>query len=132
MLTDRQYSFVEPHLPVGRRKPEIPHRAFLDAVLFVLLTGCQWRKLPKSYGNWHTVYTRFKRWSEKGIMQEIISTLLEKKVLDCSVVMIDSTTVRAHHSAAGALKKTENKLLDAQKGGSQQRFMQCLLTRSMQ
>lgn len=131
MLTDHQYSFIEPHLPKKRRPPKIGHRAFLDAVLYVLTTGCQWRKLPKAHGKWHTVYTRFKRWSEKGLMQKIIGTLLERKVIDCSVVMIDSTSVRAHHSAAGALKKRGLKHWDDQRADSQRKFMQCLLMKSM-
>ena len=131
MLTDKQYSFIEPHLPRKRRKPTIDDRSFLNAVLYVLLTGCQWRKLPPSHGKWHTVYTRFKRWSEKGLMQKIIGTLLEKKVIDCSIVMIDSTSVRAHHSAAGALKKKDHKHSDDQKADIQRKFMQCLLTKNM-
>lgn len=104
MLTDKQFDFIAPYLP-PKRRPGIDHRTFLNAILFVLTTGCQWRKLPEVYGNWHTIYTRFKRWSEKGIMQKIIGSLLEKKIIDCTFVMVDSTTVRAHQCAAGAQKK---------------------------
>ena len=131
MLTDKQYSFIAPHLPKKRRPPKIGHRLFLDAILYVLVTGCQWRKIPEKYGKWHTIYTRFKRWSEQGLMQELIGKLLEKKVIDCSVIMIDSTTVRAHHSAAGALKKRDHRPWDDPKADSQRRFMQCLLTKNM-
>ena len=100
-------------------------------MLYVLMTDCQWRKLAAEHGNWHTVYTRFKRWSEKGVMQKIIRTLLEKKVIDCWAVMIDSTSVQAHHSAAGALKKRDLKHWDDQKVESQRKFMQCLLMKGM-
>lgn len=127
MLSDKQFSFIESHLPQKRRPPLMTNREFLDAVLFVLSTGCQWRKLPPTYGNWHTIYTRFKRWSEKGIMQKVVGELIKNNVLDCSVIMIDSTVVRAHHSAAGAQKKRGIKASDAQKEDSQRRFMHFLL-----
>jgi len=40
---------------------------FSLAVLFVFRTGVSWTDLPSCFGNWHTVYTRFKRWSENGL-----------------------------------------------------------------
>ncbi len=51
-LTDEEWALVEPHLPPPRQRsrhksPE--RRDVLDAVLYVLTTGCQWRALPKSH-----------------------------------------------------------------------------------
>ena len=50
-LTDAQWSLIEPHLPVypgGRpRKTELPD--VVDAIFYILRTGCQWRYLPKDF-----------------------------------------------------------------------------------
>jgi len=126
MLTDKQFSFIEPYLP-AKRRPGMGHREFLNAVLYIMTTGCQWRKVPEVFGKWHTIYTRFNRWSEKGIMQKIIGGFIEAGIVDCSIVMIDSTVIRAHQSAAGAQKKEETKDWEDQKADSQRKFMQCLL-----
>lgn len=62
-LTDNQ---LEKILPVLRTFPEIrlgvprQHRLFLEAVLWMTSSGAQWRLLPAEYGNWNTVYKRFR------------------------------------------------------------------------
>jgi transposase len=51
-LTDEEWALVEPHLPPptkGRRHPALDRREVLNAILYVLTTGCQWRQLPKDF-----------------------------------------------------------------------------------
>ncbi|PZR91510.1 MAG: hypothetical protein DLM68_03310 [Hyphomicrobiales bacterium] len=43
------------------RPPSISHYQVFCAILYVLRVGCPWRDLPPGYGNWHSIYTRFKR-----------------------------------------------------------------------
>ena len=105
MLTPKQFALIEPLLPVKRRKPRYDDKKILDAVLFVMSSGCSWRQLPKEYGRWHTVYTRFKRWAESGVLDRVFAELQKKNVLQLRVVYLDSTTVRAHQAASGAVKK---------------------------
>ncbi len=109
MLTDLQYAAIEPHLPHEGRPPKYPHRQVLDAILYLLSSGCSWRQLPKEYGHWHTIYTRFKRWSEAGIMDRVLNELQKQGALKIQVAFLDSTTVRAHQSASGAPKKRDHK-----------------------
>ena len=45
-LTDEEWSLVEPHLPPARR---VDRREVLNAILYVLTTGCQWKQLPKDF-----------------------------------------------------------------------------------
>ncbi len=71
----------------------------LDAMIFVLKTGLPWRDLPKDFGPWQSVYTRFSRWTKSGVWQKVLDELAED--YDPSIVMIDSTTIRAHQDAAG-------------------------------
>lgn len=105
IISDENFSLIEGFLPAKRRPPDISHRQALNGILFVLSSGCSWRQLPRDYGNWHTVYTRFKRWAESGVFGKILHELHKQKVLDYHLIMLDSTVVRAHHCASGAQRK---------------------------
>lgn len=109
MLTNEQYAAIAPLLPPKRRPPKYSNRKVLDAVLYVMTSGCSWRQLPKEYGHWHTVYTRFKRWAESGVLDRIFEELQKRNVVQLRVVYMDSTTVRAHQAASGAVKKRGRK-----------------------
>jgi len=67
-LSDEQWILVAPVLRRARgRCGRVPRREVLNAILYVLRTGCQWRFLPKSYPKWKTVYSCFWRWSRNGV-----------------------------------------------------------------
>ena len=59
-LTDAQYAQLSPLLPVQRGNVKIKNRQLLHALLYITENGCKWRRLPKAYGNWHTIYTRLR------------------------------------------------------------------------
>jgi len=105
MLTDTQFAAIEPLLPKKTRPTSLSHRQVLHALLYMLYSGCSWRQLPKEYGNWHTIYVRFQRWSESGVMDRILLALQKKKIIGLRAVFLDSTTIRAHPAAAGARRK---------------------------
>lgn len=109
MLTDAQFAAIAPLLPTTGRPPKYSHRRVLDAVLYMLSSGCSWRQLPLQYGHWHTIYTRFKRWSEAGVMDRVMAELQRRNIIGLRVVFLDSTIVRAHQSASGAPKKRDLK-----------------------
>ena len=56
----------EPPKPQGGR-PRMEDRKALDAVFYVLRTGCQWKALPRSLGASSTVHDRFQGWVEQGV-----------------------------------------------------------------
>ena len=89
-------------------------RRFVDAVLDVCRSGCQWRLLPWVYGKWRTVHARFKSWSQKGVWEKLFENL--KDAPDHEALMMDATIVRAHACASG-YRNQENEALGRSKGG---------------
>lgn len=79
-LTDRQWQSIRQLLPKPARRGRRPidRRRIINAILFLVRTGCQWRMLPKSYPNWNTVYGVFRKWRDDGTWRRIHDRLREK------------------------------------------------------
>ena len=110
-LTDEQFARLAPLLPAQRPatgRPNRDHRTVVNGILWRLKTGAPWRDLPERYGNWQTVYSRFRRWQRAGVWGRILAALQAagdaEGRLDWSLHFVDGTTVRAHPHAAGAKK----------------------------
>ena len=67
-LTDEEWALVETHLPRERRRDR---REILNAILYVLSTGCQWRALPKDFPPKSTVHDYFVEWHCDGTLTRI-------------------------------------------------------------
>jgi transposase len=91
------------------RPPDQSDRTFLEAVLYLARTGVPWRDLPGEFGHWDAVYHRFRRWEKRGVWRKLWEGLQQDRFKMAKQVFIDSTIVRAHQHAAGALKKTVGK-----------------------
>ncbi|MBI4233172.1 MAG: transposase [Chloroflexi bacterium] len=74
-----------------------------DSPLFAHRTGTQWRALPAPYGKWNTIDKRFLRWCEQGVWKGMHEAFAQDP--DMEHLLLDSTIVRAHPSAAGATHK---------------------------
>ncbi|MBR4834970.1 MAG: IS5 family transposase [Thermoguttaceae bacterium] len=94
-------------MPKPRGNFVVEHLKVLNAILYVAENGCQWRALPRRYGHWNTVYRRFRRWAENGVLTRVLEVLQNEELIgsDFSVLSLDSTFVKSSPSAAGALKK---------------------------
>jgi transposase len=109
-ITDPMWKKLSPHLPAERGRSARPckeNRPMVEAMIWKLRVGCPWRDLPKEFGPWESVYTRFSRWTEQGIFEKIFAEV--KDHLSCDDMALDSTTVRAHQHAHGAAKKKGGK-----------------------
>jgi transposase len=84
------------------RPPEQSDRMFLEAVLYLARTGVPSRDLP-------AVYNRFRRWEKRGVWRKLWEGVQQDRFKMAKQMFIDSTIVRAHQHAAGALKKTVGK-----------------------
>jgi transposase len=107
-LNEHQYNLIKPYLPVQRGNVKIANLDLINAVLYVAENGCKWRSLPERFGNWHTIYTRLKRWAERGVLERLFVGLQKEKLIQISITCLglDSTSIKVHPDAAGALKKT--------------------------
>ena len=102
-LTNAQWRRIEQLVP-GKEGDKGRHgednRLFVDAVLWIARAGAPWRDLPEEFGNWNSVFQRFRRWAKKGVWQRVFDELMESP--DLEYLIIDSTIVRAHQHSAGA------------------------------
>ena len=74
-------------------------RRVISGVVPVLKTGCRWQDCPAVYGPSTTLYNRFRRWTMRGIWRRLFDALARADPGDGQA--IDSTTAKAHRSAAG-------------------------------
>lgn len=80
-LTDAEWELLSPFIPPASPSPDIPvtpRREIVNAILYVLRTGCQWRNLPHDFPKWQLVYHYFYEWRKKGIWQCANSELRKK------------------------------------------------------
>src|SRR6266566_5044590 len=79
-LTDEQWALVEPFIPVfpGGRPRATSMRDVLNAVFYLLKTGCQWRYLPKDFPPKSTVWGYFNEWRHNGTLDALHDALRDR------------------------------------------------------
>ena len=100
-LSDEQFAKIEPHLPRDTRGRErVDDRRVISGIIHVLKSGGRWIDAPPVYGPRKTLYNRFVRWADKGVWVGLFETLAQSGG-PALQLMIDSSAVKAHRSAAG-------------------------------
>ena len=118
-LTDEEWEQVKDLLPpelTGKKgKPRKDNRNMLNAMVWLARSGAPWRDIPERFGPWESIYTRFRKWLDDGILDNIFRVFtLEAELSELS---LDSTVVRAHQHSAGAKKGAKKtKLVEAGAG----------------
>lgn len=113
-LTDHEWNAIRRFLPAQnakrRGRPWKSHRAVINGILWILKTGCPWRDLLEEFGNWKTVFNRFRRWTAEGLWPRILAALMRRldarATVGRSLWCVDGTIIRAHRSAAGLRKQS--------------------------
>ncbi|WP_269429180.1 transposase [Sphingomonas sp. 37zxx] len=62
----------------GPGPPPEENRSIINGILWRLRCGTPWRDVLPKYGNWNTIYRRFRRWCEAGVWEAVSVTLAEK------------------------------------------------------
>lgn len=96
------YQYLSDFPKIHTRNEEKTRR-FVEAVFWIVRGGSQWRLLPNEYGDWNTIYHRFADWADKGVWYKMLYYFARDP--DMEYIMVDSTILRAHACAAGAVKK---------------------------
>src|SRR5215213_6906369 len=103
-LSDAEWNYIAPHLPApkGHGRPRSHDlREILNAVFYVLKSGCQWRLLPHDFPRWPTVYWYFRKWRIDGTWENINRAIRErlrvrlKRDPQPSAGVVDSQSVKS-------------------------------------
>ena len=115
-MRDFEWDFIKKLLPnKSRGVKRVDDRRVINGILYALRTGIPWRDMPEQYGPWSTIYNRFNRWSKAGIWDMIFEAIVDSHNVD--TVMVDSTSVRAHPTAAKLKKTDKRRCLGRSRGG---------------
>lgn len=111
-LSDEQWALVAPLLErPGNRgpRPKEPRRT-LNAILYVLRTGGQWRQVPREFGKWNSIAKTFYRWRDSGLIEQLHDTLNNHerarvgRAPSPTMVLLDSQSAKT--SEKGGLEAT--------------------------
>ena len=111
-LTDDQWTYIKSLVPAPKsgkgkpgRPPGLERRDLLNAIFYVVRSGCAWRLLPTDFGPWQTVYGYFRRWSQDWTWSFIHDTLrdcvrkTEQRKVAPTAAIIDSQSVKTGDQA---------------------------------
>ena len=76
--TDSQWKIIEKIIQDKRKSRKNELRTVMNAILYLLTTGCQWRNLPREFGAWTSLYYYFDQWKRTGLIEEIYRMLHRK------------------------------------------------------
>jgi putative transposase len=107
-LADIQWERLEPLLGLTHTGPgrpiELDVRQAMNAIFYVLRTGCQWDEMPKEYPNHNSVYYHYRKWRKNQTWPKVNEALRHEerqgREPEPSAAIIDSHSVKAPKSAA--------------------------------
>jgi putative transposase len=117
-LTDKEWAVLEPLIPPpkpGGRPRTVNMREVLNAILYVLRTGCQWGLLPHDFPPKGTVYDYFNTWRKSGVWERLNARLRQqvrqaaKREATPSAAILDSQSVKTTEKGASEVTTRVNR-----------------------
>ena len=102
-LTDKEWQIIKPLIPPpkpGGHPRTVDMREVVNAIFYLLRTGCSWEMLPHDFPPYSTVYYYFRRWQRRGIWQQMNQVLRDQvrmkqgKAAQATAAIIDSQSVK--------------------------------------
>jgi transposase len=101
-LSDAEFEWIAPLLPAPKKRGRRPTcaREILNALFYLIRSGCPWRLLPKDFPPFTTVQNRFYAWRDSGLWTQIVSVLVmdareaEGREAAPTAVVVDSQSVK--------------------------------------
>ena len=128
-LTDAQWKRIkflfESEKRVGR--PSLNPRTVFNAILWILKSGARWRDLPSRYGNWNSIYHKFRKWCSQGLFEQLLK-IVNTDANKAALLEMDSTFCKVHQSACSSRK---NEAIGSSRGGKNTKI-HVLLNEQMQ
>jgi putative transposase len=121
-LNNKEWAVIKPYVPkpkTGGRPAEHSRREIINAIAYVLRSGCAWRLMPHDLPPWSTVYDYFRQWRIDGTWERINTALREKlrttigREAEPSAAIIDSQTVKTTEKGDLAATTQARKSRDA-------------------
>jgi putative transposase len=121
-LNDKEWAVIEPYVPkpkTGGRPASHDRREIINAIAYILRSGCAWRLMPHDLPPWSTVYDYFRQWRIDGTWERINTALREKlrttigREAEPSAAIIDSQTVKTTEKGDLAATMQARKSRDA-------------------
>ena len=100
-ITNKQWDMIEPHLPKPAKtgRPRADDRTMINAIIFVLITGCRWIDLPARYGSKSSAHRRFQDLQQKGIWKKILKCVIasanKSGKINLQKISVDSSSIPA-------------------------------------
>jgi putative transposase len=81
-VSDKEWQVIKPLIPVNQgagRKMRLALRQVLNAIFYLVRTGCQWRELPSDFPNWSSVYYHYRKWVKNDTWRAINAALCQSE-----------------------------------------------------
>ena len=101
----KQWKRLAPFFPGKESDPGCTahdNRLAVEAMLYMAREGCTWRALPPDFGEWMTVYQRFRRWQQQGVFERLFQQFSRRTGVHS--LMVDGTIIHVHQDGTGARK----------------------------